>query len=377
MLFKRFYLPFLLIMSFVILFSCSFSFAQITGYYPNLYYYNYYTNPNAIYSGAATINPYYQSYPYSPYQTSYYWPNAAGGYINPYSQYTASATNYIPLITNPYNSLSAISSLNPLNSLYPSNLYGYDYSSLLYGSLNNYGYSSGLSNPYYSWPYNSTGGTSTNYTAQATNYYPSIYSGIQTNLTGIPSALSASILNPLASYLPNQAYYQNPYATYPYNYGTGQIYPNQNPYGYNYNPYSYYPTNYQSTSYTQPLPYYQPTNQANLINVTGTWAGTWFTTLANGTVNNGDASLSLTQNGTEVYGSVSFSLNSYQKLNANISGTINGSTLSLNGTLSNGSETYTLTVNGNLSSNNLSGTYSIKTNSGSVIESGTYSVSRL
>ena len=368
MIFKRFYLPFLLIMLFVILLSCSFGFAQTTGFYPNLYYYyNYLADPNAIYSGASTIYPYYQSNPYSPYQSSYYWPNAAGGYINPYNQYTANATNYLPLATNPYSSLSAISSLNSLNP----------YSSLLYGSLGNYGYSSSLTNPYYSWPYNSTGGTSGNYTAQATNYYPSIYSGIQSILTGTPSALSTNILNPFASYQPNQAFYQNSYATYPYNYGTGQIYPNLNPYGYNYNPYSYYPTNYQSDPYSQPLPYYQPTNQANVLNVTGTWAGTWFTTLANGTVNNGDASLSLTQNGTEVHGSVTFSLNSYQKLNANINGTINGSTLSLNGTLSNGVETYTLTINGNLSSNNLSGTYSIKTNSGSVIESGTYTVSRL
>ncbi|MGA1791779.1 MAG: hypothetical protein ACMUIM_09845 [bacterium] len=375
MLFKRFYLPFLLIMLLAILFSFSFSFAQTTPYYPNLYYYNYYTNPNAIYSGANLIYPYYQNYPYSPYQSSYYWPNTAGSYINPYSQYTASATNYIPLVTNPYASLGT--NLNLGNSPYTYNPYGYDYSSLLYGSLGNYGYSSSLTNPYYQLLYNSTnyaGGTTGNYTAQATNYYPTIYPGIQPILNGAPSALSTNILNPFSNYLPNQTYYQNPFGTYPYNYGTGQIYPFNN---YAYNPYNYYPTNYQSDPYSQPLPYYQPTNQANLSNVTGTWAGTWFTTLANGTVNNGDASLSLTQNGTEVYGSVTFSLNSYQKLNANINGTINGSTLSLTGTLSNGAETYTLMINANLSSNNLSGTYSIKTNSGSVIESGTYSVSRL
>ena len=169
MIFKRFYLSFLLSMLFVILLSCSLGFAQTTAFYPNLYYYyNYLGDPNAIYPGAASIYPYYQSYPYSPYQTSYYWPNSAGSYINPYSQYTASATNYIPLATNPYSSLSAISSLNPLNSIYPYNG----------SSLGNY-YSSSLTNPYYSWPYNSTGVTNGNYTAQATNYYPSIYPGIQ------------------------------------------------------------------------------------------------------------------------------------------------------------------------------------------------------
>jgi hypothetical protein len=273
---------------------------------------------------------------------------------------------------------------------------GYAYpQSPLYNPFGAYGLSLNLSNPLYPgiYPINNSivnGNTNTNdgsdttngnYTAQANTFYPTIYPGIQPygtagsaySPTGIP-------LNPFTNYIPFQSYYQNPYASYPYNYGTGQtttVNPYQNPYAYPYDPYSSYPVNYQTNPFAQPLPYYQqnyttPTNQSNFLNVGGTWTGSWFTTLANGTVNNGEANLSLAQNGTNILGNVTFTQNSYQKLSTNITGTVTGTDVSITGSLANGADIYTLEINGSISGNDLSGTYSINTADGSVVESGTF-----
>jgi hypothetical protein len=402
MIYRRFYIPFLLVLPIIIIISCSLSFAQYTTYNPTV---NYQTNPQGY--------PYYQNTTYPAYQTSSYWPNPIGSYIDPYSQtipYNVSQGNYVPSLTNPYNPYGTVypygySSLNTGNLFYNYDPFGYAYTSQLYNPLSPFGFPlnlAGTYNPQISPTNTTTNGTTnsdgtsganvSNYTAQATSFYPTIFPGISTPFQIDPYALSAITLsnlylNPLGSYLPNQNFYQNPYISYPYNYNIGQantINPYQSPFAYNTNPYTSNPINpyNQPTPYTQPLPYYQTNSttastEANLVNVNGTWAGTWFTTLADGTVNNGDATLSLTQNGTAVSGTISFSLNSYQKLSTNLNGTINGTSLTLTGALINGVEFYSLYVNGNISGNNISGTYSINTNSGSIIESGTYSIAHL
>ncbi len=373
MIYRRFYIPFLLVLPIIIIISCSLSFAQ------------------------------YNTYP--TYQTSSYWPNLTGSYIDPYSQtipYSGSQGNYLPSLTNPYNPYGTVypygySSLNTGN-FYNYDPFGYAYTSPL---LNSFAFPltlAGAYNPQISPTNTTTGGTTstagtsgtngTYYTAQAASFYPTILQGLTSPYQINPYALStislsSAYLNPFGNYLPNQSYYQNPYISYPYNYNIGQVNPYQTPYVYT-NPYTGNTINpyTQPTSYTQPLPYYQTnsttaSSEANLVNVNGTWAGTWFTTLADGTVNSGDVTMSLTQNAAVISGSISFSMNSYQKLSTSLNGTITGTSLTLTGALMNGVEFYTLFVQGNISGGNLSGTYSINTNSGSIIESGTYSVAPL
>lgn len=402
MIYRRFYIPFLLVLPITIILFCSLSFAQYIPYNPTI---NYQTNPLGY--------PNYQNTIYPTYQTSSYWPNLTGSYIDPYSQtipYNVSQGNYVTSLTNPYNPYANVSpytypSSNTGNPFYNYNPIGYAYTSPLLSSFALPLNLAGTYNPQISPINTTTGGTTnsdgtsgtsgSNYTAQANSFYPTIFSGLTTPFQINPYALSAislssAYLNPFSNYLPNQSNYQNPYFSYPYNYNIGQantVNPYLSPLVYTTNPYISNPINpyTQPTTYTQPLPYYQTnsttsttaSSQGNLVNVNGTWAGTWFTTLADGTVNNGDASLSLTQNGIELYGTISFSINSYQKLSTNLNGTINGSSLTLTGILINGVEFYTLYVNGNISGSNLSGTYSISTNSGSIIESGTYTIAHL
>ena len=384
----------------------SLSFAQYTTY-----------NPALSYQSNTLGYPYYQYTTYPAYQTSSYWSNATGSYIDPYSQtyaYNVGQGGYTTSLLNPntpYNTISpyAYSSLNQGSLLYNYNPLGYAYSPLLYSALSPLGLPLNLAGTYNS-QISSTNtiadgttnsnGTSvingSNYTAQAASYYPAIYPGITNSLQINPYALSTISLssayaNPFSNYLPIQSYYQNPYVSYPYNYGQSNIinpYQYQSPYVYTTNPYASNTVNpyTQQTTYTQPLPYYQTNStttntnastQGTLANVNGTWAGTWFTTLANGTVDNGDTTLSLIQNSTGLSGSISFSLNSYQKLSTNVNGTINGSNLTLTGSLISGTEFYTLYVNGSLSGSDISGTYSISTNNGTVVESGTYTIARL
>ncbi|MGA1839735.1 MAG: hypothetical protein ACMUIU_03835 [bacterium] len=398
MIYRRFYIPFLLVLPIFIIISCSLSIAQNTTYY----------NPNLNYQTGTLGYPNYQNTIYSGYQTSSYWPYTTSSYLDPYSQTnpynSVSLGNYVPSFANPYGSVYpyGYSPLNTGNLFYNYDPLGYSYSSLVYNPLSSLGLPlnlAGLYNTQISAINTTTNGTTnsdgSNYTAQATSYYPSIFSGLTTS----PLSLSGLYLNPLVSYLPNQNYYQNPYVSYPYNYNTGlvnTINPYQSAYTYNPNPYinpyatlsNPYASNTvnpynQTINYNQPLPYYQTnssttsTTEANLLNVNGSWAGTWFTTLSDGTIEDGDLTLSLTQNGTALYGNISFAVNSYQKINTTLNGTINGTSITLTGILVNGVEFYTLSVKANISGTNLSGTYSINTNSGYVIESGTYTVAHL
>jgi len=380
---KRYYLPLTLVFLSILLISCPLCFAQYTNY-----------NTTATYSNVPLYYP-YQNSTYLPYASSY-WPNTIGTGLDYYTQtlpYYTNAGTYVSSYANPNNPYGSLTyaPLNLGNLLYNS-LYSYNTQPLGYNSYGAYGLPYNLNSLLYPgiFPTNNyvvNGNTNTNdgsnttnanYTAQANTFYSPIYPGIQ-NLgtlslyspTGIP-------LNPLTNYIPYQSYYQNPYTSYPYNYGTGQtniLNPYQNPYIYPYDPYSSYPINYQTNSYGQPLPYYQTnyTTQGNFSNVGGTWTGNWFTTLANGTVNNGEANLSLSQNGSEILGNIAFTQNSYQKLSTNITGTVTGTNVALTGSLANGADIYTLEINGNISGNNLSGTYSINATDGSVVESGTFS----
>jgi len=363
MLLKRFYIPLGIILILITLISFSICFAQYTPYtttggYP-----------------LSSIYPY--SYPY--YQNSSYWPISSGNSTSLYNQgYTTALGGYLSSILNSYYGTS---SLYPYSSLNTGSL-SYPYNSPIF---NPYGIQSNLTSLYY--PGTSltgnagtttSGSTNTSngiYTAQANAFYPALYAGLSTALQYNPYALSGSSLsnayvNPFSNYLPNQSYYQNPYASYPYNYGTAQYASNYYPYGYQANPYS------------QPLPYYQnpsssTSTQSTIQNVNGTWVGTWYTTLSTGTVNNGNAAVSLVQNGVEINGNISMTQNSVQKISASIGGALSGTSINLTGALQSGTDIYTLTINGTVSGNNLSGTYSIATNSGAIVESGTYSLTRM
>lgn len=360
---KRSYIPLGFILLVITLFSFSICFAQYTAY-----------------NTSSSVYPYYQSNIYPYYQNSSYWPVSSGDPISLYNQlgYNTVAGGYLSSILNSYgtSSLYPYSGFSTGSLLYPYNQLGYLSNSLIF---NPYGIQL---NPYYTGgnagTTTSTGGSSTaatNYTAQASTFYPGLYSGLTTALQYNPYAvsgysLSTPYVNPFSSYLPNQSYYQNPYASYPYNYGTAQYASNYYPYGYQVNP------------YTQPLPYYQTqggstSSQSTLQNVYGTWVGTWYTTLSSGTVNNGNAALSLIQNSAELNGNISMTQNGVQKISANIGGTITGTSLNLTGSLQNGTDIYTLTITGTVSGNNLSGNYSIATNSGAIIESGTYNLTRM
>ncbi|MBN2373232.1 hypothetical protein JXL19_05565 [bacterium] len=385
---KRFCLLFLMVLFlviFLVLQPYSLCFAQYT-YYPT----------------AASAYPYNQYSAYPAYQTSSYWPNAVGSYSDPYSQaslYGASTLGSIPYLASSYNPYAYQSlysgafnyGYNPLYT-YASSAYGYNPYSAYGSTLNPYTYNSGTGTTN-SGTTSSSSSSGTTYTAQAYSYYPGTYSYYPNSYTGaaspylanpysLPSIYNTAIYqNPYsAAYLPAQSYYQNPYASYPYGYASAI-----NPYQPAYTGYTTSSTTQQPT-YTQPLPYYQTnattanatanatTAQATL---TGNWAGTWFSTLASGTVNNGQVNLFLNQNGTEINGTVTFLLNGYTKLSTDLNGTFTSGSLILAGSLFNGSNVYSMTINGSISGTNLSGTYTIKNNSGSVIESGTYSVTHI
>ena len=383
---KRFYLALPLVFLFILLICPSLCLAQYTNY-----------NTTATYSNVPLYYP-YQNSTYLPYQSSSYWPNLLGSNLDYYGQpysYNTNAGTYIPSYINPNNPYGSVPYTTfGLGSLFYGNPYatiGSAYpQSQLYNPFGAYGLPLSLNSLLYSgiYPINNSvvnGNTNTNdgsattngnYTAQANTFYPAIYSGIQPYGTAGSAYLPTGIpLNPFTNYIPAQNYYQNPYASYPYNYGVGQtttVNPYQNPYAYTFDPFINYPVTYQS----QPLPYYQQnytnSTQSNFLNVGGNWTGTWFTTLANGTVNNGEANLSLTQNATNILGNVTFTQNSYQKLSTNITGTVTGTDVSITGSLANGADIYTLAINGSISGNNLSGTYSINAADGSVVESGTF-----
>ncbi len=383
MILKRFLMAFLLVFILIILQPYHYCLAQYT------------YNPNSTLPYIST-NTASQTYPY--------WPT--GSYIDPYAQ-IAAYSQYSNTLANPFLQAYMYQISNIINPYLSYNPYGaLGYSSSIYNPFGSYGLpsvdQSGIYNPgYYSQAgaINASNGTNTDsygYTAQAATYYPTIgYTGVpsplQLNLYGLPNLFAPYIpnisnvyQNPFISYLPLLNYFQNPYASYPYNniqqaavnpyqtYTTTNTYTQPNPYA-------------QTNTYTQPLPYYQTnytsqattaTAQGTLLTISGNWIGTWFTTLASGEVNTGEATLSLNQIGAELTGTVSFKLNGYPKLSSNMNGTITGAVITLVGSLFNGSNIYSITLNGNISAGNLSGTYTVTNNSGSVIESGTYNLAR-
>ncbi|MGA1825236.1 MAG: hypothetical protein ACMUIP_11305 [bacterium] len=341
-----------------------------TSYPTTSYAYTTPTTTNA-YSTYPTSTSYLSTSPYSTYPTSTSYLSA-----NPYSTYPTS-TSY--LSANPYSTYPTSS-----NYLFasPYSTYPTSTSYLSTNPFSTYPLASfGTYNPLSSAGYNFGG-----YGMPAFGSFSSFASPftLQDQLINTTNSLLDLLTSltapPLPALLPSL--YSNPYlnATFgglssglPF---AQQPYTPFNPVG-AINPFTQYNQYAPVASFNpfNPVDAFNPVSQQQ--NITGTWTGTWFSQ-DNGVVNSGEVSISFTQSGAQITSQsvVSFvSRDGTPKLQANVTGTLNGATVNISGNMPSGSSIYTLTIIADISGNYMSGSYSVLDGSGQTIESGTVSLS--